>query len=45
MARVESLGITKLESLHYYVHDLERSVGLVEDRRFHGVLPSLVRIG
>src|SRR6185503_8749754 len=23
------------------VHDLERSVGLVEDRRLHGVLPSL----
>ncbi len=25
MANVESLGIKRLEALHYYVHDLERS--------------------
>ncbi len=29
MAKLESLGIKRLESLHYYVHDLERS------RRFY----------
>ena len=25
MAKVESLGIKKVDALHYYVHDLERS--------------------
>jgi 4-hydroxyphenylpyruvate dioxygenase len=29
MAKIESLGIKKLEAIHYYVHDLERS------RRFY----------
>ncbi|HEX9188352.1 MAG TPA: 4-hydroxyphenylpyruvate dioxygenase, partial [Vicinamibacteria bacterium] len=29
MARVEPIGIRRLEALHYYVHDLERS------RRFY----------
>src|SRR5690606_38874524 len=29
MAKVESLGIKKLEAIHYYVHDVERS------RRFY----------
>ena len=40
MAKVESLGIKRLESVHYYVHDLERSrrfytehAGLRRDRR------------
>jgi len=25
MAKREPLGITKIEALHYYVHDLERT--------------------
>ena len=29
MAKLESIGIQRLESIHYYVHDLERS------RRFY----------
>ena len=29
MAKLESLGIKRLEGIHYYVHDLERS------RRFY----------
>ena len=36
MAKVESLGIKRLESVHYYVRDLERS------RRFYTeILPAL----
>jgi 4-hydroxyphenylpyruvate dioxygenase len=39
MAQVESLGIKRLESVHYYVHDLERS------RRFYTGLLDFAEIG
>jgi 4-hydroxyphenylpyruvate dioxygenase len=39
MAKVESLGIRRLESVHYYVHDLERS------RRFYTQLMDFAEIG
>ncbi len=39
MAKVESLGIRRLESVHYYVHDLERS------RRFYTELMDFAEIG
>jgi 4-hydroxyphenylpyruvate dioxygenase len=39
MAKVESLGIKRLESVHYYVHDLERS------RRFYTDLMDFAEIG
>jgi 4-hydroxyphenylpyruvate dioxygenase len=39
MATVESLGIRRLESVHYYVHDLERS------RRFYTELMDFTEIG
>jgi 4-hydroxyphenylpyruvate dioxygenase len=39
MAPVESLGIKRLESVHYYVHDLERS------RRFYTGLMDFAEIG
>jgi 4-hydroxyphenylpyruvate dioxygenase len=39
MAGVESLGIKRLESVHYYVHDLERS------RRFYTELMDFAEIG
>ena len=39
MAKVESLGIKRLESVHYYVHDLERS------RRFYTGVLDFAEIG
>ncbi|HVO12952.1 MAG TPA: VOC family protein [Vicinamibacteria bacterium] len=39
MATVESLGIKRLESVHYYVHDLERS------RRFYTEVMDFAEIG
>jgi 4-hydroxyphenylpyruvate dioxygenase len=39
MAKVEPLGITRIESVHYYVHDLERS------RRFYRDLMDFAEIG
>jgi len=39
MAKVESLGIKRLESAHYYVHDLERS------RRFYTEVMDFAEIG
>ena len=39
MAKVEPLGIKRLESVHYYVHDLERS------RRFYTELLDFQEIG
>ena len=39
MAKVESLGIKRLESVHYYVRDLERS------RRFYTELMDFAEIG
>ena len=39
MAKVESLGIRRLESVHYYVHDLERS------RRFYTEIMDFAEIG
>jgi 4-hydroxyphenylpyruvate dioxygenase len=39
MSKVESLGIRRLESVHYYVHDLERS------RRFYTGLMDFAEIG
>ena len=39
MAKVESLGIKRLESVHYYVHDLERS------RRFYTEMMDFAEIG
>ena len=36
---VESLGIKRLESVHYYVHDLERS------RRFYTEVMDFAEIG
>ena len=39
MAKVESLGIRRLESVHYYVHDLERS------RRFYTEVMDFAEIG
>ncbi len=39
MAKVASLGIKRLESVHYYVHDLERS------RRFYTELMDFAEIG
>ena len=39
MSKLESLGIEKLESLHYYVHDLERS------RRFYTEKLDFAEIG
>jgi 4-hydroxyphenylpyruvate dioxygenase len=39
MAKVESLGIRRLESVHYYVHDLERS------RDFYTRLMDFAEIG
>jgi len=39
MAQVESLGIKRLESVHYYVHDLERS------RRFYTEVMDFAEIG
>ncbi|HET9954853.1 MAG TPA: VOC family protein [Polyangiaceae bacterium] len=32
MARVESIGIRRLEAIHYYVHDLERSQRFYTDK-------------
>jgi len=39
MAKVESLGIKRIESIHYYVHDLERS------RRFYTSVMDFAEIG
>ena len=39
MAKVESLGIKRLESVHYYVHELERS------RRFYTGIMDFAEIG
>ncbi|MFI5184083.1 MAG: 4-hydroxyphenylpyruvate dioxygenase family protein [Vicinamibacteria bacterium] len=39
MAKVESLGIKRIESIHYYVHDLERS------RRFYTGTMGFAEIG
>lgn len=39
MTKVESLGIRRLESVHYYVHDLERS------RRFYTEVMDFAEIG
>ena len=39
MAKVESLGIKRIESVHYYVHDLERS------RRFYTKVMDFAEIG
>src|SRR5262249_24698874 len=39
MSKVESLGIKRLESVHYYVHDLERS------RRFDTDVMDFAEIG
>jgi 4-hydroxyphenylpyruvate dioxygenase len=39
MAKVESLGIKRVESVHYYVHDLERS------RRFYTEIMDFAEIG
>ena len=39
MAKVESLGIKRIESVHYYVHDLERS------RRFYAGVMDFAEIG
>jgi 4-hydroxyphenylpyruvate dioxygenase len=39
MAKVESLGIKRLESVHYYVHDLERS------RRFYTEVMDFAEVG
>ena len=39
MAKVESLGIKRIESVHYYVHDLERS------RRFYAERLDFAEIG
>jgi 4-hydroxyphenylpyruvate dioxygenase len=39
MAKVEPLGIKRLESVHYYVHDLERS------RRFYTEIMDFAEIG
>jgi 4-hydroxyphenylpyruvate dioxygenase len=39
MAKVESLGIKRIESVHYYVHDLERS------RRFYTEVMDFAEIG
>ncbi len=39
MATVESLGIKRIESVHYYVHDLERS------RRFYTEVMDFAEIG
>src|SRR3990170_542460 len=39
MAKVEPLGIKRLESVHYYVHDLERS------RRFYTDVMDFAEIG
>ena len=32
MAKLEPLGITRLDSLHYYVHDIERVRSLFVDK-------------
>ena len=39
MTKVDSLGIRRLESVHYYVHDLERS------RRFYTKVMDFAEIG
>jgi 4-hydroxyphenylpyruvate dioxygenase len=39
LAKVESLGIKRIESVHYYVHDLERS------RRFYAGIMDFAEIG
>src|SRR6185295_8912715 len=39
MAKLESLGIRRIESVHYYVHDLERS------RRFYTQMMDFAEIG
>ena len=39
MAKIESLGIKRLEAVHYYVHDLERS------RRFYTEKLDFAEIG
>src|SRR5512142_72218 len=39
MGKVESLAIKRLESVHYYVHDLERS------RRFYAEVMDFAEIG
>ena len=39
MAKLESLGIRRLESIHYYVHDLQRS------RRFYCELMDFEEVG
>jgi 4-hydroxyphenylpyruvate dioxygenase len=39
MAKIESLGIRRIESVHYYVHDLERS------RRFYTEVMDFAEIG
>ena len=39
MAKAESLGIRRLESVHYYVHDLERS------RRFYTEVMDFAEVG
>ena len=39
MSKLESLGIKRLESVHYYVHDLERS------RRFYVDMMDFAEIG
>jgi 4-hydroxyphenylpyruvate dioxygenase len=39
MSKLESLGIKRLESVHYYVHDLERS------RRFYTEMMDFAEIG
>jgi 4-hydroxyphenylpyruvate dioxygenase len=39
MSKVESLGIKRLEAIHYYVHDLERS------RRFYTTLMDFAETG
>jgi 4-hydroxyphenylpyruvate dioxygenase len=39
MAKIDSLGIKRIESVHYYVHDLERS------RRFYTEIMDFAEIG
>ena len=39
MAKAEPLGIKRIESIHYYVHDLERS------RRFYTEVMDFAEIG
>ncbi len=49
MANVESLGIKRLESVHYYVHDLERSrhfyTEVMDFAEIGGSSPELTRSG